>query len=68
MPINDWLRGPLRSWAEEMISADRLRRDGIFRPELIEKGWGEHQSGERNWGAQLWTILMFNAWFDRWQR
>ena len=68
VPINDWLRGPLRGWAADLLSPARLRRDGFFRPAAIEKGWREHQSGERQWGAQMWTILMFNAWLDRWQR
>lgn len=66
IPINDWLRGPLREWAGDMLSSSRLRRDGIFRAELIETRWKEHLLHKRDWGAHLWTILMFNAWLDRW--
>ena len=66
VPINAWLRGPLRSWADDMLSPARLHRDGIFAPRPIEARWKEHLSGSRDWGPQLWTILMFNAWHDRW--
>lgn len=66
IPLNAWLRGPLRAWANETLSPSRLRRDGVFRSELIEARWKEHQSGTRDWGPHLWTILMFNSWMDRW--
>jgi asparagine synthase (glutamine-hydrolysing) len=66
VPINDWLRGPLRSWAAESLSPDRLQPDGWFCPATIEAHWQQHLSGIRNWGPHLWTILMFNAWHDRW--
>lgn len=66
VPINDWLRGPLREWAGDMLSSRRLEHDGLFRPQSIEKRWREHTSGDRQWGPHLWTILMFNAWHDHW--
>jgi len=66
IPLNDWLRGPLRGWASDMLAPSRLRRDGIFRVEPIEARWKEHLSSTRDWGAHLWTILMFNSWLDRW--
>ena len=66
IPLNDWLRGPIRAWASDMLSPARLRRDGIFRVEPIETRWKEHLSGRRDWGPHLWTILMFNSWLDRW--
>jgi asparagine synthase (glutamine-hydrolysing) len=65
VPINDWLRGSLHSWAADMLSPARLHRDGIFRPDAIAARWNEHLSGNRNWGPQLWTILMFNTWLHR---
>lgn len=68
IPLNAWLRGPLRDWASDMLSSSRLRRDGVFRVEPIEARWKEHCSGRRDWGAHLWTILMFNSWLDRWAR
>lgn len=67
VPLAAWLRGPLRSWAQELLSHRRLKEHGFFRSETIERLWREHCSGERNWHRQLWTILMFQAWHERWR-
>ena len=64
VPIDSWLRGPLRGWAEELISEDRLRREGFFQPGPIRKKWQEHLTGKRNWQYHLWGILMFQAWLE----
>ena len=66
VPMNEWLRGPLRPMAEEFLSAARLRNDGVFQIEIVRQRWEEHISGRRNWGTQLWNVLMFNAWQSRW--
>lgn len=66
IPLDSWLRGPLRDWAEAMLDESRLRREGYFHPEPIRRLWTEHLSGRRNRQHQLWTILMFQAWRERW--
>lgn len=63
IPIDDWLRGSLRDWAEELLDEKRLREDGIFSPTPVRKKWEEHLSGRRNWQYPLWVILMFQAWY-----
>jgi len=65
VPIDSWLRGPLRPWAEELLDDTRLRNEGYFNPRPIREKWKEHLSGKCNWQYYLWGVLMFQAWLEQ---
>lgn len=64
IPLGQWLRGPLREWAESQISEYRLVQEGYFYPHPIRKVWHEHLSGKYDHALKLWSILMFQAWLE----
>jgi asparagine synthase (glutamine-hydrolysing) len=66
VPIDAWLRGPLRDWAEQLLAPARLASDGFVRVEPVRQAWREHLEGIRNWQYPLWTVLMLQAWRARW--
>jgi asparagine synthase (glutamine-hydrolysing) len=63
VPIDSWLRGPLRPWADELLSEEALQRHGLFNAKIIRERWHDHLSGGRNWQYSIWTVLMFQDWF-----
>jgi len=62
VPVGEWLKGPLRAWAEELLDPARLRDEGFFDPALVRRRWESHLSGEKDSSQALWTVLMFQAW------
>lgn len=65
VPLDTWLRGPLRDWAEDLMDERRIRHEGYFHPGPVRQKWTEHLSGRRSWQYWLWNVLMFQAWTQR---
>ena len=64
IPLDQWLRGPLRAWAEALLDEHRLRREGFLAPAPIRDAWSRHKRGESSFGHRLWSVLMFQAWLE----
>ncbi len=65
IPLEGWLRGPLREWGEDLLEPMKLRNSGYLNHEIVRKKWEEHISGKRNWAYGLWNVLMFQSWLDQ---
>ena len=66
VPIGEWLRGPLQEWGSDLLNTERLKREGYLDPQPIKKMWQVHQDGTQNVQYQLWNVLMFQSWQERW--
>lgn len=66
-PLQTWLRGALRDWAEALLDPVKLKRDGWIAADPVRRRWREHVSGGRNWRQELWNVLSFQAWLEQWQ-
>jgi asparagine synthase (glutamine-hydrolysing) len=62
VPIDEWLRGPLKEWAGDLLNPQALARTGLLDPAPVAQKWHEHQAGQRNWQNFLWNVLMFEEW------
>lgn len=65
LPIADWLRGPLKDWANALLDSKRIDSEGFLESSLIQKKWQEHLSDKRDWSSQLWSVLMFQLWLEK---
>ena len=64
LPLAEWLRGPLKEWAESLLDTKRVVAEGYLNSDLISRKWQEHLSGKRDWSIQLWSVLMFQLWLE----
>ncbi len=66
VPLAQWLRGPLRDWASDLLTPAKLRQDGLFDAAAVERLWQRHCAGREDNATGLWNILMVRAWSERW--
>ena len=64
VPVGDWLRGPLREWAEELLAPERVSYEGFLEADPIRAAWADHVSGRSDRAYQLWNVLMFQVWLE----
>jgi asparagine synthase (glutamine-hydrolysing) len=64
IPVGEWLRGPLKGWADDLLSEERLRRGGMFDVDTVRRRYRKHQSGHRDSTVALWSILIFESWLE----
>jgi asparagine synthase (glutamine-hydrolysing) len=65
VPVDEWLRGSLRPWADALLEPNRLIREGYLDPEAVTRRWKQHVQGRHNWRDSLWLVLMWQAWMER---
>lgn len=64
VPLDKWLRGPLREWGEGLVTEERLRTEGFFDAAPVREAWLRHQASEGAFGTRLWSVLMFQSWLE----
>lgn len=64
LPIGDWLRGPLKDWASDLLSPKRIQQEGYLNQDYINQAWNQHLTGKRDNTYKLWSVLMFQAWLE----
>ena len=65
VPLDAWLRGPLREWAGDLLSHDRIKREGYLNDAVVAQAWQSHQSGKQDNGHQLWSLIVFQSWLSQ---
>jgi len=64
VPVGEWIRGPLRDWAENLLAEDRLQREGFLNPQLVREQWTQHLNGTSDSDDSMWPLLMFQEWLS----
>lgn len=64
LPMAEWLRGPLKDWAESVLCFNKIERNSLIDKEVLKEKWDEHQAGRRDWSTQIWSVLMFQLWLN----
>jgi len=62
VPVGEWIKGPLRPWAEDLLDRGRMASEGWFDPAIVHRRWLGHLSGARDSTPAIWAVLMFQAW------
>ena len=64
IPVGEWLRGPLRTWADELLDPALVKEQAFFDSSEVERRWNAHLEGRANLTFQIWSLLMFQAWWE----
>jgi asparagine synthase (glutamine-hydrolysing) len=64
IPVGEWIKGPLRPWAEDLLDPNTMRDQGFFDPDIVQRRWRDHLAGRRDSTAAIWAILMFQSWLE----
>jgi asparagine synthase (glutamine-hydrolysing) len=64
VPVSEWIKGPLRDWAEHLLNETHLREQGLLTPKTVHRVWQQHLSGWQDHDTLLWSLLMFQAWHE----